>query len=158
MFPKVGSSILPLCNVAVTTNVLNGWTNADRSHIYQCALVKMRVVLGESIDCNNSQWSDKTRDELCSTRRGRTPSRERRPQGATKILQKVYTVLQQPCWSWHAVDAELPLTSVSFFPAILRKVVVVQGPKLPWYFAFIKTSNSHQCWDWHKPTQEESFV
>lgn len=46
--PKGGEQHL-LCNIAVMC-----WL-ADSSHIHQCALVKVRVGLDESIDCSHPE-------------------------------------------------------------------------------------------------------
>lgn len=48
----VGSKISPLCNVVVMANVLDRWMNASNIHIHQYAIVKMRVNLDDSIDCD----------------------------------------------------------------------------------------------------------
>lgn len=139
--PKVGNNILPLCNVAVMTNVLAGWRNADSSHIHQGALVKMSG-LGwvHWLQSLRVKWQKQGWTVFHMQRR--PSSRERGPQGATKILQQVYTCLATillkltSCKCWISTHFRV------FFPALLRKVAVVRGPKLPWYFAFIKTSNT----------------
>lgn len=90
----VGSKIPPLYNMVVMPNVLDRWMNVNNIQVHQYASVKMRVKLEDFMTVISWEWSDKSRDELYSTCRGRTPSRERGPQDPTKILQKIYTCLE----------------------------------------------------------------
>lgn len=94
-----------------------------------------------SLDCHHSKWGDKPGMSCAPHAEEGTPSRERGPQGAAKILQEAHTCLvtllkltSYGCWTSTHLSV--------FFPGVLRKVAVVQGPKLPWYFAFIKTKNT----------------
>lgn len=108
-----------------------GWLEEcwQQSHPPVC-FVKMRVGLDESIVCNHWEWRDKP-GRSCAPRAegGHLPGKE-----VHKVLQRscrrFIPVLQQSYWSWYPVDAERQL------------VAVVQGPKLPWYLAFFKTSNT----------------
>lgn len=128
VFPKVGSSILPLCNMAVMC-----WL-ADSSHIHQC---KSESGLGWIHWLYSLRVKWQTRDELCSTCRGGTDR-------STRCYKDLAEGFYLTCNNLSEADIlwMLNFHSSVFFPGVLREVAVVQGPKLPWYFAFVKTSNT----------------